>query len=132
MITLEWNHLLTSIKTKFCLITGLFTLLVVLNTASGKYKQKCWIFITEMAAKVTKGQIWSGTMSSKINVTREYYLCGKFHTRIKNSTGLVLCRSTITKSLVSVGIAPKMTCASKIAAQKKQPISILCDEKYLY
>jgi len=25
-----------------------------------------------------------------------------------------------------------MACTPKIAAQKKQPISILCDEKYLY
>ena len=33
---------------------------------------------------------------------------------------------------VQVGIAPKMTRALKIAMQKKQPISILRDKKYLY
>ena len=49
-----------------------------------------------MAVKVTNGQIWSGTISKKIMP----YLYGKFHTCIKNSTGLVLCRST--KSIYSI------------------------------
>ena len=35
-------------------------------------------------------------------------------------------------STVKVGIAPKMTHAPKIAAQKKQPISISHNETYLY
>ena len=33
---------------------------------------------------------------------------------------------------VKVEIIPKLTCTPKIAAQKKQPISILHYEKYLY
>jgi len=29
-------------------------------------KQKCWIFNMKTAVKVTKGQIWSGTISKKL------------------------------------------------------------------
>jgi len=44
----------------------------------------------------------------------------------------VLCsRMHLSNSAVVLGIAPNMTCVPKIAAQKKQPISILCNEKYL-
>ena len=39
-----------------------------------------------MALKVTKGQICDGTIS-KNWCHQEYYLCRKFHTYIKNSTG---------------------------------------------
>jgi len=46
-------------------------------------------------------------------------------------TGLVGWTIKQYSSTVQVGITPKMTRASKIAAQKKQLISILCDEKYL-
>ena len=34
--------------------------------------------------------------------------------------------------MVVLGNAIKVTCAPKIAAQKKQLISRLCDKKYLY
>jgi len=50
----------------------------------------------------------------------------------------VLCAYTtntilkVTNVYQTVRIAPKMTRAPKIAAQKKQPISILRDKKYLY
>ena len=36
-----------------------------------------------MAVKVTKGQIYSRTIS-KIKFHKEYYLCGKFHTFFTN------------------------------------------------
>ena len=48
-----------------------------------------------MAVKVTIGQICTGFIS-KSWYHQEYYLCGKFHTCITNSTGLVLCHSITT------------------------------------
>ena len=92
IMTLEWNHILTSNETKLFLTTRSFIwnpVLVVLNNASGRYKQKYWIFNTKMIVKVTKGEIWSGTIS-KNWFHQEYYLCGKFHTCIKKQVGTMM------------------------------------------
>ena len=49
----------------------------------------------KMAVKVTNGQSGFGTIS-KVEGHEEYDVCEKCHACITNSTGSVLCRSTIT------------------------------------
>ena len=53
----------------------------------------------KIAARVIKGQTWSGTIIKKmISQGVLFNLCENFHSCIKNSMGLVLCCSTIKNS----------------------------------
>ena len=91
IITFEWNHLIKPIATCFLqpelLSERLFYHAVFRMFQENTHKQKCWIFKLKMAVKVTKGQIWNGTISKNWCHQEYYYLSKKFHTCIKTSQG---------------------------------------------